>query len=162
MKNWLWPIALMASTVVVIVSLFLNFYALSADTPAGEMTAYAGLFEDMSGGASPALHTITLIAVILGLVALLALVALTVLKLLKVKVPATGTIALVCSIVAAVAGVCVLLFGLLFCGANTETIDIGGASIGQTMTGAIGLYFAFAGLILGAVSAFLTKKSIED
>lgn len=162
MKNWLWPIALMASTVVVIVSLFLNFYALSADTPAGEMTGYAGLFEDMSGGASPALHTITLIAVILGLIALVGLVVVTILKLLKVKVPATGKIALVCSIVAAVAGVCVLLFGLLFCGANTETIDIGGTSIGQTMTGAIGLYFAFAGLILGAVSAFLTKKSIED
>lgn len=148
-KNLLWPIALMASTVIVIVSLFLAFYV--AKNPMATMTL--GLFDDVAGAKSAILHTFAMIAVILGLVALVALTVITILKLLNVKVPAAKMITFIGAIVAAVAGVCVLLFALLFGNANTNDF--------VTCSGGLGLYFAFAGLVIGAVSAFLTRKDLE-
>ena len=145
-KDLLWPIVLAASTVVVIVSLFLAFYTVGSQG--------VGIFEEtIKYASSPALHTVAVIFVFLGLVALVAMTVVALLKVFGVKVPAARLIMMIGAIVAAVSAVGVILFGLLFGNANSNDY--------VTCSGGLGLYFALAGLVIGAVSAFLTRKDLE-
>ena len=144
-KDLLWPIVLAASTVVVIVSLFLAFYT------AGSYGV--GMFnEGLKMLASPALHTLAVIFVFLGLIALVGMTVIALLKVFGVKVPAARLIMMIGAIVAAVSAVAIVLFALLFGNANSALGNLGAG---------LGLYFAVAGLVIGAVSAFLTRKDLE-
>ena len=143
-KDLLWPIVLGVSALVVTIGLFLGFYAIEGFAGYNSFTLF--LADEADSGA---FMYLVAIGNILGLLALVVLATLSLVKAFGGKIAKGKLIALIAGIVAAVSAVMVVLFTLLFNGANKPMIP------------GIGFYFTAAGLVIGAVSAFLTSKDLE-
>ena len=144
-KDLLWPIVLGVSALVMAISFFLPFIG-------NDMGSASAFFETNEFMKSPAFASIVSVAYIVGFMAVIALATLALVKAFGGKIPAGKLVALIAGIVAAVAAVAMVVFGLLFMNANKDLMDF----VPQ-----IGFYFAAAGLVIGAVSAFLTRKDLE-
>ena len=149
-KDLLWPIVLGVSALVMAISFFLPFAATEVNgNIMGESSAFFGL----DGVDSPAFASIMTIAYIVGFIAVIVLATLGLVKAFGGKIANGKLIAIIAGIVAAVAAVAMVVFGILFLNANGDDV--------MKLIPQIGFYFAAAGLVIGAVSAFLTSKDLE-
>lgn len=152
-KNWLWPLVLIASAIVVIVGMFLNFFA--NETTIGStiiVGGQTGIFADFSGYESPIFATLTLISLIIGAVGVVAGVIFQVLKLAEVKLP-FKTLNTICAFMTLIGAVALFAFSLVFMTQNAAT--------GFRLIGQFGLYMALGGLIIGTIAAFLGGNDLH-
>lgn len=156
-KNLLWPIVLGVAAIVAIVGLFLNFYTQTATTPVGDVSMSAGLFDSVEGAEVAALHTISLIAIIAGIVGLVGAGVIVALKAFANKDIKFDLITKVVALAVAVLAVIALVFLIIFMVKNSGTFF--GTEI--SIAPAIGFFFVFAGLILGAISTFMAGRALK-
>lgn len=163
-KKWLYPLVLIFSVLMVLVSLFVRFYVYGLNYT-GETSVW--VFNNYSNEVFPDCETIwgilTFAGLLLGIVGIVASLVFTLIELIaknKFNYKLWATIAFYVTLAGAAM---VLVFGILFSALNIVQIPkIGGNVEYHLVTLSTGFFLACGGLIIGALSAALSMGDLIE